>query len=319
MYMLSTLIAPEYYLGISVDNFWSARALAKLLIERGCRGWTLTHTQFALAKGFHICSPGGKPSLRSLHRLKLLIGDGRIDDPPISEDELKSRGSSDSMLKFVAILQIIWFAVQTLVRAVGRHQITAVEIMTVGYVSCSTLICGFYWHRPQNVEYPVVLQLKDVAQATGDNEQDANDGISAKEQDRTRLSPAVHKVDGRGMSLNDHIIPQAAVRHAGVPFMYSFAIAFGIIHCLAWNSPFPSSKERLAWRVCSVASTALPVPMVYRGFPDGDLADALVLFWMFFYAVVRLTLIILALMSLRALPANVYETENWTNYVPHFA
>ena len=317
--MLTTLVAPEIYLGISVRNFFDARALAKFLDEKGCRGWTLTHTQFAFANGFDICPPGGEPSLCPPDRLKVLIGDGRIEGPPISEDELKSRGSSDSILKSVAILQIIGFAVQILFQAGGHYQITAIEIMTAGFVLCSTLAYGFDWHRPQNVEYPVFLQSKDVARASGDNEQVANGVILANEEERTGFSPAVHKVECRRTSLDDDDIREAAATNAPIAFMFLSAIGFGIIHCLAWNSPFSSSKERLAWRVCSVATTALPVPMVYQVFLDRIFAGIVFCFLLFLYVIARLTIIILAFTSLRALPANAYETVNWTNYVPHFA
>jgi hypothetical protein len=34
---------------------------------------------------------------------------------------------------------------------------------------------------------------------------------------------------------------------------------FGGLHCLAWNFHFPTHTEALGWRICSVATTALPI------------------------------------------------------------
>jgi len=34
---------------------------------------------------------------------------------------------------------------------------------------------------------------------------------------------------------------------------------FGGLHCLAWNFHFPTHGEALGWRICSVATTALPI------------------------------------------------------------
>jgi hypothetical protein len=34
---------------------------------------------------------------------------------------------------------------------------------------------------------------------------------------------------------------------------------FGGLHCLAWNFHFPTHREALGWRICSVATTALPI------------------------------------------------------------
>jgi hypothetical protein len=34
---------------------------------------------------------------------------------------------------------------------------------------------------------------------------------------------------------------------------------FGGLHCLAWNINFPTSGEALAWRICSVMTSAQPL------------------------------------------------------------
>ena len=43
----------------------------------------------------------------------------------------------------------------------------------------------------------------------------------------------------------------------------------------------------------------------------------LMLFFIGLYVIGRITLIILAFTALRALPADVYQTIDWTNYLPH--
>lgn len=300
--MFVALIAPELFLGKSVQSFYCARAWIKFLRENGYSGWTLAHAEFVDAKGFYIDTLEGKTSLCSSDELQNLIVAGRMDGPPISEDELKSRGKSDSMIKLVAILQIIWFAVQTLVRAIGHRHITAIEIMTVAFVFCSTFTYGFCWHRPQNVEHPIVLQIKDVAVADG------------------HMSKVIRP------SLHQSLLEDKAT-NAGFTLMFLFATAFGAIHCLAWNSPFPSPEERLAWRVCSVASTALPVLTNLTMLPMMINWNAYVpethSYWLHYpllvlYFIARIIIIVLAFMSLRALPGDAYETVNWNNYVPHF-
>ena len=37
------------------------------------------------------------------------------------------------------------------------------------------------------------------------------------------------------------------------------------------------------------------------------------------YVIGRITIIVLAFMSLRALPADAFQTVDWNNYIPHFA
>ena len=308
--MLIAMIAPEFISKKSAEHYLDAQALSRFLTHRGYLGWTLTHTQFAFATGFHIATPEGETSICSPTELRHLVVTGRLDGPPISADELKSRGGSDSMIKLVAMLQIVWFAVQTLFRAIGHCQVTAIEIMTVGFVFCSTSIYAFCWHQPQNVAYLVVLQIKDVAIISERRVITTNEGAPSE--------PPL-AIDGSKCmrSTSSELVREISRQKASVVIAFFFAIGFGAIQCLAWNSPFPSSNERLAWRICSVASTALPGLMFPQILAESE-GNSLVVLVYCLYPIVRLAIIVLAFMSLRALPAGAYETVNWTNYIPHF-
>ena len=111
---------------------------------------------------------------------------------------------------------------------------------------------------------------------------------------------------------------------------------FGAIHCLAWNSPFPTSQERLAWRICSAATVAIPGMIVLVLQCLGSILVCISIFCdagkfiagkYFFvqtsvglaYILGRITLFILALIELRALPTDAFRTVDWTKYFPHFA
>lgn len=93
------------------------------------------------------------------------------------------------------------------------------------------------------------------------------------------------------------------------------------------NSTFPTSKERLAWRVCSAATIALPPVIISLVLPS-DFLGSNQADWMIepalylttaLYALGRITLIVLALISLRALPADAFQIVNWNNHFPQFA
>lgn len=139
-WMLVAATAPEYLLWTSASNFLEARDLSKYLEARGYREWSQTQTQFASARGFETHPTQGTYSRCSLDELREHIETRRIDRPPISKKELKARGKSDWVGKLIAVLQIIWFVVQTLFRAIQHYQITALEIMTVAFVFCSILL-----------------------------------------------------------------------------------------------------------------------------------------------------------------------------------
>ena len=146
--MLIAVIAPELILVKSARNFLEARALSEYLRKYEHRDWTLKHTQFAFANGFRTRTPQREESKCSLTYLRRLIENGDVEGPPISDEELKSRGKSDWIIKLIAILQILWFVVQTLFRAIQHYQVTALEILTVAFVFCSAFTYGFSFNQP---------------------------------------------------------------------------------------------------------------------------------------------------------------------------
>lgn len=326
-WMLIASTAPEVVLFNSADNFFEARDLSNYLVKEGNPKWTLTQTQFAFAGGFWIRTLQEEKSECDPDQLRTFIENGDLDGPSISEEELRARGKSDWVVKLIAILQIIWFGVQTLVRAIQHYQITALEIMTVAFVFCSVFIYGFSLYQPQDVEYPVILKIRNATLAT----------------DKTTLKQDSDKPNHAGEGAKPPVLsPRLGNVHSGLPSKYVpgwaaqavpailfglFACAFGAIHCLAWNSPFPTSKERLAWRICSVTTTALPALVALLLPPalmiEGDRMENLSIVSFVLVAVLyiigRATIIVLAFMTLRALPAHAFQTVNWSIYLPHFA
>ena len=143
-WMLVAAVAPEIVLFNAAENFFVARDLVKHLRSKGHQNWTLVHTQFAFAGGFWTRTPQGEEKKCKPDLLRTLIENHSIEDPPLSKDELKSRGKGDWIIKIIAIIQIIWFVVQTLVRAIQHFQTTALEIMTVAFGTYFRSLCYLF-------------------------------------------------------------------------------------------------------------------------------------------------------------------------------
>ena len=339
--MLIAATAPEIVLYNAADNFFESRDLLRHLRNQGHRSWTLTHTQFAHAKGFWTRTPAKAESKCKPDRLRTLIENRDIDGPPISEDELKSRGQGDWVIKLIAIVQIIWFVVQTLVRAIQHFQTTALEIMTVAFVFCSVFIYGFSLKQPQDIEYPVFIEISDAALAATDGSTSTpatKTPVTEETKRNSRSDRASHAEEGgeaalallHGGRAGGRAVSQYAPGWAAstVPVLLFglFACGFGAIHCLAWNSPFPTLKERLAWRICAATTTAMPAALgllslvaVFGGETAGGVMVIIAVFMAFAYILGRTTIIVLAFMSLRALPVDALRTVDWNNYIPHFS
>ena len=343
-WMLIAATAPEFFVYKAARNFFEAKDLLKHLHSQGYQEWTLVHIQFAYAKGFQTRTPLGDESKCKPDDLRTLIQDGWINGPFIIEDELRSRGKSDWVIKLIAMVQIIWFVIQTLVRAIQHYQTTPLEIMTVAFVACSVFIYGFSLNQPQDIEYPVFLEVSAAAlarvgtasttdtetSATGDTKQhqESDRSVHAKEIDVTRSS-AVLEQRSR-VAAASHYVPGLAANNLPVLLLAFFGCGFGALHCLAWNSPFPTSKEQLVWRICSATMTALPLlvfllmePLLWiKGRSSIHVRTyraCSVALTSLMYVIGRITIIVLAFTSLRALPADAFRTIDWNSYIPHFA
>lgn len=284
------IILPELMMVDAISEYTRARFYARQTPDLKADGWTSTHLRFADAGGFSYRSGDSNTKVSNMHHLVELIQSQKLENPPVLAAELNSRSQSDWFIKVLTMCQIIWFGIQLLFRAIQHIQNTALEISVVAFVFCSVAVYAFNWNLPQNVEYPVML--------TGKNDDYPTTGMEEPERVKTEYF-------------------QLAL----------FGTLFGAVHCLAWDSPFPTPEERLTWRICAALTTGLP-PIISRGVylggkrdDDADPPNRLILlsFVLFagLYSIGRITLIILAFTALRALPADVYQTIDWTNYIPH--
>ena len=315
--MLLAALAPEFILYRAVDGFFRARVLLGQLVTHGGDEWTLVHAEFAVAGGIRVKNPGPDEIMpKRIESLTKAVESGQITEPPVSSEELKSRSKSDGVVKLIALLQITWFGLQALFRAIQHLQVTALEIMTVAFFVLAMLIYAIWWNRPQDIEYPIIITLQN---------EDANGTKGSREGNvgtKSRSNAELWFTDEKYQAFVDH----------GSHFFMIFAFIaplFGAIHCLAWDAPFPTSQEALAWRICAVATTSLPLlecaimflttlDVVMDSKYNGSALDTFVCVTpVALYAIARIALITLAFMSLRALPADAFQTIAWTNYVPN--
>jgi len=125
-------------------------------------------------------------------------------------------------------------------------------------------------------------------------------------------------------------------------------LVVGSIHLSAWNFDFPSEFEQSAWRICSIViAVSIPVSWLVTGailcvaelvgkkdltvvwvsrtvdygrgwnkWTKGTVA-AIHGFGVLLYASARLYLLVEVFLSFRAMPMGVYETTDWTKFIPH--
>jgi hypothetical protein len=93
-------------------------------------------------------------------QLLWLLERGHIEIRSITLDEIKDKSKSDSLLKSMAILQALWFVVQTIARAAQSLPITTLEITTISYVVCMIPVELLWWSKTYGVSCATRLIIK---------------------------------------------------------------------------------------------------------------------------------------------------------------
>jgi hypothetical protein len=259
--------------------------------------WSLKQCFFLKMGGFVIQndSPAGGVCHR-VHpdELLKLFRSNALDWPTSSDADINDRSKADWITKGLALLQIVWFITQLIGRWAQGLAVTTLELFTLGIVVCATVIYIALWEKPFDVQMPVVLQAN-------------------------CSTPERHHIDSVKLTYNSKFDKHSWVVLAG----FAICLGFGAIHLGAWDFHFPSLAEQLLWRISSIACIMVPllIFLFYRYFSYDlrqSIGDIPFLVVAFLYLLSRVYMFVEMFVSLRAAPASVYQTPQWSQYFPSF-
>jgi hypothetical protein len=217
----------------------------------------------------------------------------------ITEEEISARSKTDRLGKLITCVQILWFVIQLIGRAVQRLPTSNLELFTLGLVVCSLGTYAAYWRRPQDISLPITIPV---------GEGKALRDVFGREVLRKARSSYGHASSERGL----FSLGLTAV----------ITCIFGGCHLIGWDFLYPSLVEQLLWRISSISCLVIPFLLVlvfpiveWLGCFDNFHIPLLVLSLL--YALVRIYLLVEVFISLRSVPAGVYQTVNWSLYFPH--
>ena len=116
--------------------------------------------------------------------------------------------------------------------------------------------------------------------------------------------------------------------------LYAAGTLFSAFHIGAWNWEFPSPISRTLWRAFAVTATGAgpfsvlliifyPTPIVLWIYKSrlfwGNLFIGILILIGVIYIISRLALLVLIFYCFSSMPVGVYETVDWTKFLPHFA
>jgi hypothetical protein len=290
-----------------------------------------------------------------------LTGNG--DFPRISKMEIQDKSKGDFISKAVVILQTSWFVIQCIARGVRGLPITELELATIAFAGLNFIMYVLWWDKPLNVECGVRVYKKRITDPpVDDGHVDTTAGLWVALRDALSKLPAaivrgpLEDLDGWPwlarivawpvmkplviMAGDDDMVGEKRVTTfyperweggsgdlAWFPVI-AIASAFGGIHCIGWSFAFPSSTERILWRVASVSIISVPITSLLSASPFDLVPDrfediatlvgvVVVASQLFLYVLSRLVLLVLPFLCLRSLPPAAYHVVHWTSFIPH--
>ncbi|GAM90342.1 hypothetical protein ANO11243_083850 [Dothideomycetidae sp. 11243] len=275
------LLAPEFLFVAAYNQFISARRSVRDFQACGITSWTYTHALFADAGGFMFYTPDFVPFPVNSKQILYLVHHGYLDLPIVTKKEIDDRNKRDMVLRLITLVQILWFFVDMVLRLLNRLHITALELTTMAFVSCSLVSAVFWLRKPADVRTHESLISKVplatiLIEAKGDFSTPYYytplDFISREEWlgskiwvgylnilRRTRLPGTGHPSRPIRRFQNSMVIPLLG-KHA-----YVMTLVTGVytgIFLFAWDHDFPTRREQQLWRAASL-SVFISLPICF--------------------------------------------------------
>ncbi|KAJ7059227.1 hypothetical protein C8F01DRAFT_275394 [Mycena amicta] len=319
--MLVGLLAPELVVGLAGRQLAMARFFAK-------------NYNLSLTHGFFVCMGGfvnqeGQPIVTRAQSEQpgILVA---IQQTAKTTIEDKSKG--DALSKGVALLQGLWFVVQCIARLVQHLPLAPMEVVTLAFAFVNLFTWLLWWHKPLDAQESITVGLVSL----GHNHREllirrrpwwvsfgALIGFSYSSKDWDPMLDGAPVPTFWFSSRDDDDFQSTDLAFYGE---FLVAAAFGAIHCAAWHSDLPSGQEMWLWRVSAILLTAVPMILLFLmllryyfqvGLLNGPQYLYIFFIWSLIYLVVRVILLVLPIISLRALPPAAFVDIDWSVYIPH--
>ena len=227
--------------------------------------WTLTHCYFANMGGIKTIPPGSNVNLSDVRKHALVVtGDylamtltsavpekqDIIGAIRMTEAEILDKSKADTFIRIFWLWEIARLVIEIITRASRLYPITQLEIITLSFAAISLATVLLQVKKPKDVGESMHFHY------------DYRGHVGTASLCNTFLKG--RGVLGRfGYSIPNDYYRITEENEALFLAMLSLStVAFGFIHCGAWNFTFPSTTEKWIWRGCALAGIVMPLIML---------------------------------------------------------
>ncbi|KAG2104325.1 uncharacterized protein F5147DRAFT_264351 [Suillus discolor] len=306
--------------------------------------WTQTHSFFVLMGGFMLYKDRKPHRTLEPKHILILIRQRCIDVPTLTADRIDDKSKGNAISKAVVVLQVAWFVMQLITRAIYHLEITQLEVGALAFAVLNFLTYAAWWYKPLDVQCPHPVRLKSTnskSTSTNSNPTTAPECyIGDIEKDKTHqfkilapvLRPILELMGFPGIPTSRELqVPtfDGSIKLGNVDRIVLvlagllMATIFGGIHGMAWFFAFPTYQERVLWRMSVVAITGTPWFALLTAPLLAALDTPLLIFIVLYalcimlYITARAVLLVLMFTTLHDLPPDAYRAVLWISLVPH--
>ncbi|KAH8594340.1 hypothetical protein B0O99DRAFT_652886 [Bisporella sp. PMI_857] len=263
-------LGPEFTFQLALGEWASARQSVNDFHASGLSHWSMKHAFFADSGGFFLCTPDFKPIPIDAKQLLYLVNRKYIECPMLSKKMIDDKNKMDVLLRFLTIAQTIWFIATVIARHEQGLVVTGMEVTTAAFILCSFGTTFCWWHKGADVVMPEMLTttvtMVDILKNAGNDwagpyHRTPLDFISRVEwhwslywKHWINILRKMHIVFAPAALPHDRfentIWREVKGRLLTVFIIVSFA--YSAVFVTLWNSHFPTSAERLLWRLSSL-------------------------------------------------------------------
>ena len=339
-WMVQAFLAPEFILGLATGQKVEARRSISLWKDSGYDEWTIYHGFYATMGGFILQPRDSKPFPVDYKQLHYLVTRGYVRFPDITETKIRKMGKQDTFEKLLTLLQLGWFIVQCIGRAIQHLPITTLELATSGLVVCTVASYCQWFHKPLDAEEAtIVTSQKSTREILIE---------AGKVANKPYTNTPLDFIDDSGPSWHAKIQPflrsQAGLKERPLPrvpndtlpviganldaiFLLTIIMTYSCLHFIAWNFHFPTHGEQRVWRINCI--TMVTTAFIFfschfyqslRGLCHHEIgwqaivtSAAVVI-----YTAARMYIAVESFVGLRSLPTGAFNSVQWSNFIPHF-